>query len=58
MSDLDKWACSMSHRDPNELTHQAHYERKKAEKRKARDRERKALQAAQRKALRIAGAQA
>lgn len=54
-ADLDAWIGSASFLPPSELSYQAFAKRQQAEKRKARDRERKALQAAQRKALRDAG---
>jgi hypothetical protein len=54
-ADLDAWIDSSSHLDPGELSYDSFVKRQQAEKRKARDRERKAVQAAQRKARREAG---
>ena len=49
-ADLDAWIVSVSTLEPCELSYEAFARRQQADKRKARDRERKALQAAQRKA--------
>lgn len=57
-ADLDAWVGSASHPEQRELSYEAFVKRQQAEKRKARDRERKALQAAARKAQWVAGERA
>jgi hypothetical protein len=53
-ADLDAWVGSASHPEQRELSYEAFVKRQQAEKRKARDRERKAQQAAARKAQWVA----
>lgn len=56
-ADLDAWVGSASRPEQRELSYEAFVKRQQAEKRKARDRERKAMQAAARKAPWVEGEQ-